>query len=119
MAESKVVQLKYADPEDPSERLNAMFNSREPYIRGHQRWATTRWSSHERRGQRRLLRAGAAATRAANPATPVVVPGRPGTGQQPLSNVIGHVRFIPIRWQSPSWFCRRRSSRDIERRFAP
>ncbi len=104
----KVVVLKYADPEDLSERLNAMFNEpgtiapirRTPSGLGNysmeqntQRRQPARRQSTRRGQQPQQLRATIpASTRRGGPAPAST--GAPRT-QQPLSNVIGHVRFIP------------------------
>jgi len=103
----KVVQLKYADPEDLSERLNAMFNEpgtiapirRTPTGLGNYSMEQGA-SSGGQSGGNQSGGGGGGGTGGSNPNeyTPWWSRGgspRGAAGQQPLSNVIGHVRFIP------------------------
>ena len=106
----KVVQLKYADPEDLSERLNAMFNEagtiapirRTPSGLGNYSME----QSASGGGQSGGGQSGGGGNNnnnnnsGSNPGeyTPPWSRGGSGRGalaEQPLSNVIGHVRFIP------------------------
>jgi type II secretory pathway component GspD/PulD (secretin) len=103
----KVVQLKYADPEDLSERLNAMFNEpgtiapirRTPSGLGNYSMEQGA-SSGGQSGGNQSGGGGGGNNSGNNPNeyTPWWSRGgspRGAMGQQPLSNVIGHVRFIP------------------------
>jgi type II secretory pathway component GspD/PulD (secretin) len=102
----KVVQLKYADPEDLSERLNAMFNEpgttapirRTPSGLGNYSMENTGSSGGQSGGQSGGSNNPNNASNNANTYTPWWSSGAGARGaqnQQPLSNVIGHVRFIP------------------------
>jgi general secretion pathway protein D len=103
----KVVQLKYADPEDLSERLNAMFN--EPGTIAPIRRTPTGLGNYSmeqntsgggQSGGNQSGGGGGGGGGGSNPNEYTPWWSRSGgfrgtTGQQPLSNVIGHVRFIP------------------------
>ncbi len=99
----KVVQLKYADPEDLAERLNAMFNepgTRAPIRRtarglGNYAMDQPTSGSSSGGGQPRSDNTGGGNT---NPGEYVPwwsVGARRTLDEEPLSNVIGRVRFIP------------------------
>jgi len=98
----KVVQLQYADPEDLSERLNAMFN--EPgtlapirrTARGLGDYSMDQPSSGNQSGGQNRNDGGNNA--ASNPGeyTPWWSRGARRTlDEEPLSNVVGRVRFVP------------------------
>jgi type II secretory pathway component GspD/PulD (secretin) len=107
----KVVQLKYADPEDLSERLNAMFN--EPGTIAPIRRTPSGLGNYSMEqnasggGQSGGGQSGGGGNNNNNNNNNGNNPGeytpwwsragspRGTVGQQPLSNVIGHVRFIP------------------------
>jgi general secretion pathway protein D len=86
----KVISLKYADPEELSERLNALFNE----------MGTT---AAIRRTQQGLsaysMDTGTTTTTSSSTTTADYRPwwntGRSTTDQEPISNVIGRIRFIP------------------------
>ena len=101
-----VVQLKYGDPEDLSERLNAMFNEagtlapirRTPSGLGNYSMEENTSSGGQSGGNQ--TGGGGGNNSGSNP-TEYTPPwsrgggGRGAQGEQPLSNVIGHVRFVP------------------------
>ncbi|MCX5647440.1 MAG: hypothetical protein NTZ17_22585 [Phycisphaerae bacterium] len=102
----KVVQLKYADPEDLSERLNAMFNEagtlapirRTPSGLGNYSMEQNTSGGGQSGGNQP---GGGGNNNSGNNPSEYTPPwsrgggGRGTLGEQPLSNVIGHVRFIP------------------------
>lgn len=97
-----VVQLKYADPEDLSERLNAMFN--EPGTvapirrtqRGLSEYSMEDSSAAQNRGNARSDSGGGGGGSAAGEYTPWWSRGARRTlDEEPISNVIGRVRFVP------------------------
>lgn len=103
----KVVQLQYADPEDLSERLNAMFNEpgttapirRTPSGLGN--YSMEQNTSGGQQGGGQQGGGGGPNNQGSNPGEYTPWWSRSGSSargaanQQPLSNVIGHVRFIP------------------------
>ncbi|MBN1506741.1 MAG: hypothetical protein JW955_07840 [Sedimentisphaerales bacterium] len=102
MAESpRVVQIKYADTEDLAERLNAMFN--EPGTPARIRRTTQglgQYSMDEaegNQGQGNARNTGSNANQGgADEYTPWWSSGaRRNPNEEPISNVIGHVRFVP------------------------
>jgi len=102
MAESPhVVQIKYADTEDLAERLNAMFN--EPGTSARIRRTTQglgQYSMDETGGSQGQNNARNASNNAnqgnASEYTPWWSSGaRRAPNEEPISNVIGHVRFVP------------------------
>ncbi len=94
----KVVQLKYADPEDLSERLNAMFNeagTRAPIRRRDEglRDYSMEEPQNNQQGQGQNNNGGGS-----NPGEYVPwwsTGARRNMDEEPISNVIGRVRFIP------------------------
>ncbi len=96
-----VVQLQYADPEDLSERMNAMFN--EPgttaRIRRTPRGLNEYSMDDSTQGQGQAAarpQGGEGGGSGANEYTPWWSAGaRRNVEEEPLSNVIGRVRFIP------------------------
>ena len=102
----KVVQLMYADPEDLSERLNAMFNEagtlapirRRPSGLGNYSMEQDASSGSQSGGNQP---GGGGGNNSGSSLTEYTPPwsrgggGRGALGEQPLSNVIGHVRFVP------------------------
>ena len=91
----KVVTLKYADPEDLSERLNAMFN--EPGTtttiqrtdRGLSAYSMDSDSGTSSSGQ------SGQDTTSQGEYRPWWTTGRTNIDEQPISNVIGRIRFVP------------------------
>ena len=90
----KVITLKYANPEDLSERLNALFN--EP--------GTTATIQRSDRGLSEYSMEAdsgtssnqtAQDTTSQEPYRPWWTTGRQSIDEQPISNVIGRIRFIP------------------------
>jgi len=102
----RVVQIKYADTEDLAERLNAMFN--EPGTNARIRRTTQgigqysmedSGGTQNQSGGRNPSQGGNNNPAQGNAAeyTPWWSSGgsRPRTGEEPISNVIGRVRFVP------------------------
>ena len=103
MAESpRVVQIKYADTEDLAERLNAVFNEpgtaarirRTPQGLGDYSMGETQGNQQGQGGARNT------SSNANQGAASEYVPwwssgARRAPNEEPISNVIGHVRFIP------------------------
>lgn len=97
----RVVQLQYADPEDLAERMNAMFN--EPgttaRIRRTPRGLNEYSMDDRTQGQNQpaaRTQGGETGGGGANEYTPWWSAGaRRNVDEEPLSNVIGRVRFIP------------------------
>jgi len=91
----KVVTLKYAHPEDLAERLNAMFN--EPGTtttiqrsdRGLSQYSMDSESGTSSSGQ------SGQNTTSQEPYRPWWTTGRQNVDEQPISNVIGRIRFVP------------------------
>ncbi len=90
----KVITLNYANPEDLSERLNAMFN--EPGT-----VATFRRSAQGLSEYSMEAEDGGGGGSSDNQATsadeykPWWTTGRPSIDEMPISNVIGRIRFVP------------------------
>jgi general secretion pathway protein D len=103
MAESpRVIQIKYADTEDLAERLNAMFN--EPGTSARIRRTAQGIGQYSMDGQEGNQGQGGARPTSnntnqgggASEYTPWWSSGaRRAPNEEPISNVIGHVRFIP------------------------
>lgn len=95
----RVVQLQYADPEDLSERLNAMFNEPGTTARIRRTPQGLREYSMDDRTQGQGQTGGRAqGDEGTNPNeyTPWWSAGaRRNVDEEPLSNVIGRVRFVP------------------------
>jgi len=103
----RVVQLKYADPEDLSERLNAMFN--EPGTSARIRVSARGLADYsmEEETQSNQQSSSSSATRTSTTSTGQAAEGtytpwwsgsgaRSGiTEEMPISNVIGKIRFVP------------------------
>lgn len=98
----KVVQIKYADPEDLAERLNAMFN--EPGTRATIRrtergigdYSMDQESSGQQGGPRNDGGGGGGGGTSPGEYTPWWSAGaRRSLDEEPISNVIGKVRFVP------------------------
>jgi general secretion pathway protein D len=91
----KVVTLKYADPEDLSERLNAMFN--EPGTtttirrtdRGISQYSMDSGGTTSSTGQ------SSQNTTSQGEYRPWWTTGRQNLNEEPISNVIGRIRFVP------------------------
>ncbi len=95
-----VVQLQYADPEDLTERLNAMFNEAGTTARirrrvtGLSEYSMDSSEGNQGGGQGNNNNQGNAGS--SNEYTPPWSAGaRQRTDEEPISNVIGKVRFIP------------------------
>jgi type II secretion system protein D len=92
----KVITLKYADPEDLAERLNAIFN--EPgttaIIRRSDRGLSD-YSMEEDSGSSGSGQSGQDDTTSQEDYRPWWTTGRQSIDEMPMSNVIGRVRFIP------------------------
>ena len=97
----KVVSLKYADPEDLSERLNALFNEMgtTAAIRRSQQGlsAYSMESSNQSTTTSGTSSAGGSSTGGTNTAEyrPPWTTGRTSTTEEPISNIIGKIRFVP------------------------
>lgn len=98
----KVIQLKYADPEDLAERLNAMFNQQgtsAPIRRSAQGLSTTSSQTTSSTQTSTSQTSGTSGTTTGTTSTSTYTPwwsaGRTSTTEAPISNVIGKVRFIP------------------------
>jgi type II secretory pathway component GspD/PulD (secretin) len=95
----RVVQLQYADPEDLSERLNAMFNEPGTTARIRRTPQGLREYSMDDRTQGQGQTGGRAQGdegASPNEYTPWWSAGaRRNVDEEPLSNVIGRVRFVP------------------------
>jgi len=97
----KVIPLKYADPEDLSERLNALFNEMgtTAAIRRSQQGlsAYSMESSNQSTTTSSGGSGGGSSTGGTNTAEyrPPWTTGRTSTTEEPISNIIGKVRFVP------------------------
>jgi general secretion pathway protein D len=100
----KVVPLKYADPEDLSERLNALFNEMgtTAAIRRSQQGLSA--YSMESTNQTTTTSGGSSGGGSSTGGTggtstaeyrPPWTTGRTSTTEEPISNIIGKVRFVP------------------------
>jgi general secretion pathway protein D len=98
----KVVQLQYADPEDLAERLNAMFNEAGTVApirrtaRGLGDYSMDRSDETPSGSASRNDGGGGSGANAGEYTPPWSrAGGRRGVDEEPISNVIGRVRFIP------------------------
>jgi general secretion pathway protein D len=100
----KVITLKYADPEDLSERLNAMFNqpgTNAPIRRSAQGLSSSSTTSQSSSTDSSSSSSSTTGTTGSSSATTYTPPwsgqgARSTTGEEmPISNVIGKVRFVP------------------------
>jgi general secretion pathway protein D len=99
----KVIQLKYADPEDLAERLNAMFNQQgtsAPIRRSAQGLSSTSTQTQSSTSTGTSSTSSTSGTTTGTTTgtstyTPWWSAGRTSTTEAPISNVIGKVRFIP------------------------
>jgi len=97
----KVVPLKYADPEDLSERLNALFNEMgtTAAIRRSQQGlsAYSMEATNQSASTSGGSSGGGSSTGGTNTAEyrPPWTTGRTSTTEEPISNIIGKVRFVP------------------------
>jgi general secretion pathway protein D len=102
MAESpRVVQVKYADTEDLAERLNAMFNEPGTPARIRRtRQGLGQYSMDETEGNQGQSSARNTSNNANQGSSDDYTPwwssgARRNPNEEPISNVIGHVRFVP------------------------
>ena len=102
----KVITLKYADPEDLAERLNAMFNqpgTSAPIRRSTQGFSSTSTTSQSSSNQSSSSSSQSSGTgTTGSSSTTTYTPPWSGQGartttgtEMPISNVIGKVRFVP------------------------
>jgi len=95
----KVITLKYADPEDLSERLNAIFSQQgtsAPIRRSAQGLSGTSTQSQSSSQSSSSSTSGTTGgTTSTTTYTPPWSAGRTSTTEAPISNVIGKVRFVP------------------------
>jgi general secretion pathway protein D len=98
----KVVTLKYADPEDLSERLNALFNEMGSTAtvrrseQGLSEYSMETGTSGTTSGTSTTAsRTTTGTTTSTAEYRPPWTTGRTSTTEQPISNVIGKIRFIP------------------------
>jgi len=97
----KVVTLKYADPEDLAERLNAMFN--EPGTVATFRRSEQTLSAYEPGAEESdsggggggSSGGGSSGATSSGEVRPWWTTGRPSLDEMPISNVIGRIRFVP------------------------
>ena len=88
----KVITLKYANPEDLSERLNALFN--EPGTTATIQRSDQGLSDYSMEADTGTSNTGQDTTSQAD-YRPWWTTGRQSIDEQPISNVIGRIRFIP------------------------
>jgi general secretion pathway protein D len=96
----KVVSLKYADPEDLSERLNALFNemgTTAAIRRSQQGLSAYSMESSNQSTSTSGGSSGGSSTGGTSTAEyrPPWTTGRTSTTEEPISNIIGKVRFVP------------------------
>jgi type II secretory pathway component GspD/PulD (secretin) len=97
----RVIRLNYADPENLAERLNAMFNEAgtSATIRLSERGLSAYSMDEATGGAGGNARANTVGQADSRPGEYrpwwTAAAGRQGTGEMPISNIIGRVRFIP------------------------
>lgn len=90
----KVITLKYADPEDLSVRLNAIFN--EPGVAAPIWFSETGLSEYSmEETEEKTTGSSETGSTAEGQYTPPWSKARPKPDEMPISNVIGRIRFIP------------------------
>jgi general secretion pathway protein D len=91
----KVVTLKYANPEDLAERLNALFN--EPGTTATIRRSDQGLSAYSMEAESGTSSSGQSGqdTTSQGEYRPPWTTGRTNLDEQPISNVIGRIRFVP------------------------
>lgn len=93
----QVITLNYADPEDLAQRLNALFN--EPGTTATIRWSEQGLTASSLQETEEGQTGGSSQQGGGGTTTgeyrPWWTTGRQSTNEEPISNVIGRVRFIP------------------------